>query len=141
MPRSWLSVRMINLLPRSQSSKDLFAWELPQALHSMHRILWTDLLPIPPPPPTPSRCRQCPAAYGRDSVWGCRLSYQNATLHHEEGVWCIICTEAFPTSSSGAWGPMQRVHRRGSQVMSECCTVGHSATLARAHAHMITGTI
>ena len=97
--------------------------------------------PSLPPPPTPSRCRQCPAVHGRDSVWGCRWSYQNATLHHEEGVWCIICTEAFPTSSSGAWGPMQRVHGRGSEVMSECCTVGHSTTLARAHAHMITGTI
>ena len=30
---------------------------------------------------------------------------------------------------------MQRVHRRGSQVLSECCKVGYSATLARAHAH------
>ena len=32
-------------------------------------------------------------------------------------------------------GLMQRVHRRGSQVMSECCKVGYSATLARAHVH------
>ena len=30
---------------------------------------------------------------------------------------------------------MQRVHRRGSQVLSECCKVGYSATLARAHVH------
>ena len=37
-----------------------------------------------------------------------------------------------------AGGPMQRVHRRGSQVMSECCKVGYSATLARAHVHNFT---
>ena len=30
---------------------------------------------------------------------------------------------------------MQRVDRRGSQVLSECCKVGYSATLARAHVH------
>ena len=37
----------------------------------------------------------------------------------------------------GAGGPMQRVHRIGSQVMSECCKVGYSATLARAHVHNV----
>ena len=58
----------------------------------------------PTPPPPPSRCRQCPAVYGRNSVWGCRWSYQ-------------------------------RVHRRGSQGLSECCKVGYSATLARVHVH------
>ena len=35
------------------------------------------------------------------------------------------------------WGPMQRVHRKGSQVLSECCKVGYSATLARAHVHRL----
>ena len=30
---------------------------------------------------------------------------------------------------------MKRVHRRGSQVLSECCKVGYSATLAKAHVH------
>ena len=30
---------------------------------------------------------------------------------------------------------MQRVHRKGSQVLSDCCKVGYSATLARAHVH------
>ena len=30
---------------------------------------------------------------------------------------------------------MQRIHRRGSQAPSECCKVGYSATLARAHVH------
>ena len=30
---------------------------------------------------------------------------------------------------------MQRVHRRGLQVLSECRKVGDSATLARAHVH------
>ena len=30
---------------------------------------------------------------------------------------------------------MQRVHRKGSRVLSECCKVGYSATLARAHVH------
>ena len=34
-----------------------------------------------------------------------------------------------------SWGPMQRFHRRGSQVMSECCKVGYSATLATAYVH------
>ena len=37
--------------------------------------------------------------------------------------------------SSFAGGRMQRVHRRGSQVLSEFCKVGYSATLARAHVH------
>ena len=37
--------------------------------------------------------------------------------------------------SSFTGGTMQRVHRRGSQVLSECCKVGYSATLARAHVH------
>ena len=37
--------------------------------------------------------------------------------------------------SSFAGGCMQRVHCRGSQVLSECCTKGYSATLARAHVH------
>ena len=30
---------------------------------------------------------------------------------------------------------MQRVNRRGSQVLSECCKVGYSTTLARAPVH------
>ena len=30
---------------------------------------------------------------------------------------------------------MQRVHRRGSQGLSECCKVGYSATLVRVHVH------
>ena len=30
---------------------------------------------------------------------------------------------------------MQRVHRKGSQVLSECYKVADSATLARAHVH------
>ena len=30
---------------------------------------------------------------------------------------------------------MQRVYRRGSQVLSECCKVRYSATLARVHVH------
>ena len=50
--------------------------ELSSYLHSMHSIL-------------------PPAAYGRNSVWGCKLSYYNATLHNEEDVLCIICTEQF----------------------------------------------
>ena len=37
--------------------------------------------------------------------------------------------------SSFAGGRVQRVHRRGSQVLSEFCKVGYSATLARAHVH------
>ena len=49
-----------------------------------------DRSPFPTPP---SRCKQCPV-YGRNFVWGCRWSYQNATQHHEEGILCIICTEA-----------------------------------------------
>jgi hypothetical protein len=32
-------------------------------------------------------------------------------------------------------GPMQGVHLRGSEVISECYKVGYSATLARAHVH------
>ena len=35
--------------------------------------------------------------------------------------------------SGGGGGAMQRVHLKGSEVMSECCKVGYSATLARAH--------
>ena len=34
---------------------------------------------------------------------------------------------------------MQRVNRRGSQVLSECCKVGYSATLARAQGHNVKG--
>ena len=30
---------------------------------------------------------------------------------------------------------MQRVHRRRSHGLSECCKVGYSATLARVHVH------
>ena len=30
---------------------------------------------------------------------------------------------------------MHRVHRRGSEVLSECCKVGYSATLGRVHVH------
>ena len=37
--------------------------------------------------------------------------------------------------SSFAGGPIQRVHCKGSQVLSECCTLGYSATLARTHVH------
>ena len=39
------------------------------------------------------------------------------------------------SSARGAGGPVQRVHRRGSHVLSEFCEVGYSATLARAHVH------
>ena len=30
---------------------------------------------------------------------------------------------------------MQRVHGKGSHVLSECCKVGYSATLSIAHVH------
>ena len=32
---------------------------------------------------------------------------------------------------------MQRVHRKGSQVLCKCCKVGYSATFARAHVHRL----
>ena len=41
--------------------------------------------------------------------------------------------------SSLAGGRMQRVHCRGSQVLSEFCEVGYSATLARAQGHDFMG--
>ena len=34
---------------------------------------------------------------------------------------------------------MQRVHRKGSEVLSECYKVGYSATLARAQGHNFKG--
>ena len=34
---------------------------------------------------------------------------------------------------------MQRGHRKGSQLFSECCKVGYSATLARAEGHYFKG--
>ena len=34
---------------------------------------------------------------------------------------------------------MHRVHSKGSQVLSECYKVGHSATLATAHVHRFIG--
>ena len=37
--------------------------------------------------------------------------------------------------SSLTGGPTQRVHRKGSQVVSACYKVGYPATLARAHVH------
>ena len=47
----------------------------------------------------------------------------------------IMLREQREQGSSFAGGPMQRVHRKGSQVLSECHKVGYSATLARAHVH------
>ena len=53
-----------------------------------------------------------------------------------QGFGCITQNLCFTTGCPfGAGGPMQRVHRRGSEVMSQCCKVVCSATLARAHVH------
>ena len=52
-------------------------------------------LPTPPHPTPPSRYIRCSVVYGRNSIWSRGWSYQNAALHHKEGVLCIICIEAF----------------------------------------------
>ena len=48
------------------------------------------------------------------------------------------CAQIHPLIEQGSFfagGRMQRVHRKGSEVLSACYKVGYSATWARAHVH------
>ena len=75
------------------------------------------------------------------ALFPCCLVYAVRRYHlqgcHESGRFWVHYVELVLQQGCpfGGGGPMQSIHRRGSEVMSECCKVGYSPTLARAHVH------
>ena len=115
--------------------------------HSFLVLVTGDRIPGAPTPSSSSqglRWGRFPAM--TSSV--CNLAFlciSTAPLHvqyiaHDRKPWDVdetVYGGAPDTAHAG--GPMQRVHRRGSQVLSEFCEVGYSATLARAQGYSFKG--